>query len=115
MSCICDTDILYPQNDQILTLKSLTTTDPDTDVDTPVSDASVHATLKDSQGNAVDGLNDLLLSPVGSPFTGDYSGEIDGDLFNPEPGKDYTLIIDGSDAFGKIHLEKTITVAVRTQ
>jgi hypothetical protein len=103
--------ILFRGNDQILVLNDVVSEV----TGLPVPGASVTATLQDSDGNNVVGLTDLEMDESGSPFLGNYSGQILGDTFNPPVGNDYTLIVTVTSVLGNLKLTNTVTVLDRTQ
>lgn len=108
--------IMYPGNTQVFVLRGLTFPQLNDDVSVsqvPVSDATVLATLYDGEGNQVPGCVAIVMSPVGSPLVGDYSAIIDGALFNPDPGGDYILKVDGTESAGKLHIEYEVEVKDR--
>lgn len=105
---------LYTRNSQILLLKALVALVGDPQVAVPINDALLTCTLVDGQGNDVTGLINLPLSSIGSPAVGDYSGQIDGAVFNPAPGQDYLLRVSGTDVFGVLYLELPVVVLERT-
>lgn len=106
---IPDKLILYDDNTQLLQLFGLAQELPGTPPDIPpttvsVTDAVVRATLKDGEDVNVPGCINILLSPLGSPPTGNYSGQVNAD-FNPPIGGDYVLIVDGDNGPDHLHLE----------
>lgn len=114
MTCGCSssssTKELFRGNDQILTVEGITAQA----TSLPVSDATVSATLQDGDGNDVEGLTDLELDATGSPFTGDYSGQIQGSQFNPSVGN-YTLLVTVNSSEGMMSLSVPVVVLDRTQ
>jgi hypothetical protein len=107
--------VLYDDNTQFLQLFGLTQVQAGIPLDqpqalTPVLDATVRATLKDSEDINVPGCINILLAPVGSPPTGNYYGVLGAD-FDPEAGDDYMLVVTADH--GPDHLEIKIPAEVQ--
>ena len=110
MTCSTTKIKLYAGNDQTITLEDLV----DEETSDPITGADLTATLTDGSGNEIAGLTDLAMVETGSPFTGDYSCEVDGSQFNPPESSDYTLTIT-ADSPGNFKLTIPVTVCNLTQ
>jgi hypothetical protein len=109
--------ILFDDNTQILQLFGLAQLQPGTPSDQdqitiPVVDAVVTATLQDGEGVNVPGCIGVVLSPIGSPPSGDYAGRVGTD-FNPAVGTDYMLLVDADSGIDHLHLEIIVEVQSR--
>lgn len=98
---------LSKANDQTLTLVGLR----DADSNSYLNAATVTATLYDSSGSAVTGLNGITLSYVSST-DGNYKGYVES-TFDPSPGVNYTLKVDATEGSVVGHWEIPVTVKVR--
>lgn len=107
--------ILFDDNSQVLTLVGLSqiVSAPGDPIETAlVTDADVTATLYDGENNPVTGCIGIALAPVGSPHTGNYSGQV-GTSFNPEVGTDYSLSVDAVNGPDTMHLEILVEIQTR--
>jgi hypothetical protein len=101
--------VFYPGNTQGLRLDGLY--EPDEDLF--VSDASLVATLEDSEGAPVWGLNGVKMFYVpGTPAS--YEAMLDSNEFNPAPGA-YTLVVVGERNGAGLRLEMVAIVETRTR
>ena len=100
--------ILFPGNTQVIELLGL----QDAIALTYLNAATINATLLDDQGNEVPGCEDILFTY--QPGTnGNYNATFGNISFNPVVGTGYTLVIDGNQSGGYIHLELLVEVQAR--
>lgn len=102
--------IIYPGNSQVIQLDNLF----DIITSTYLNNASLTATLYDSQGNSVQGCIGIALTYVAAS-NGSYLGLFGDSSFTPNPGTGYTLIVDGtaSGGQGTVHAEYIVEVKAR--
>lgn len=110
--------ILYnDDNTQLLQLFGLSqelpgTLPDDIPVTVPIAAATVTVTLKDGEDIDVPGCIGIVLTPIGSPPVGDYSGTI-GPNFDPVESTDYILVVTADN--GPDHLEIEILTEVQSR
>jgi hypothetical protein len=102
--------ILYPKNSQYLEVTGLK--DQSATPNTYVNDATMVGTMKDKEGVNVDG----FVAIAGEYQTGSdgvYRFPVDPLTFDPDPGSDYTVTLDGNSNDRYFHAELPAKVVVR--
>lgn len=100
--------ILYQSNTQVLQITGL----QDALSGNYLNAATITATLEDDQGNAI-------AECIAIPFTyiplsnGNYQAVFGDQNFQPPIGTGYTLIVDGNQGGGYIHLELLVEIQPR--
>lgn len=112
---IPDKITLNPRNTYLLRALGLSQAviNPDGSVSqVPVNNATLKGTLYDGTGTPVTGLINVPFTPIGSPGVGDYVGQYDAS-FDPDPGGDYYLALDGTASAGVLHIEIDVEIEAR--
>lgn len=99
--------LLFNKNDQKVKLTGL----KDKDTGAFKNGAAVTATLKDKDGVAVTGFDNITLDYVGAS-DGDYTGTVT-QAFDPAGGGGYTIHLDASEGSADAHWEVPCSVEVR--
>ena len=99
--------ILYQSNDQTIEIDRL----KDRLTGSYLNSATATATLYDSSGNAVTGLNGLALAYVTSS-NGKYRGNVE-ESFAPALGDNYEIWFEGNQGSSYFHLEIPVSIQAR--
>lgn len=102
-----DSITLYKVNDQVVEVTGL----KNNVTGAFLNAATVTATLKDKNGNAVTGLSSLTLAFLAGT-NGNYRGQVE-QTFDPAPGRGYVLHIDSDEGGVVGHWEIPVIVEVR--
>jgi hypothetical protein len=102
--------ILYDSNDQIVEIDGLQ--DGTVTPATYINNAVVTATLYDSSGATVSGLNNVTMNYVAAS-NGNYRGNVPN-TFSPPIGGGYVLKLDGNVSGIKFHIEIAVEIKTRT-
>lgn len=100
--------ILYVKNTQVIQITGL----QDFLTQGFIDDATITGTLFDQNNTPVPECVDLAFDYVAAS-NGNYQVIFGDEDFNPPIGTGYTLVIDGSEAAGDLHLELQVEVKVR--